>query len=84
MEIYMNEKTRNYMMRLVDIMRQYNVSMVEAMDFDFDISLVDVSSPLAICDYLESETEDLDFVQAMIMIWDGEANDYVIANESEK
>lgn len=80
----MNEKTEQYVMRLVDIMREYDVSMVEAMDFDFDIAMVDISSSISLCDYLEEQTGDLDFVGAMLQIWDGEASDFVILKADQK
>jgi hypothetical protein len=80
----MNEKTTSYFLRLIDIMNEYNVSMVEAMDFDFDIEIVDTSSSLAICDYLEEQTGDLVFVEAMIAIWNGQENDYVLIKEAHQ
>lgn len=80
----MNEKTEQYVIRLVNIMKEYDVSMVEAMDFDFDIAMVDISSSIGLCDYLEEQTGDLDFVQAMLSIWDGESNDFVVLKETQK
>jgi hypothetical protein len=65
-------------------MKDYNVSMVEAMDFDFDIAMIDVSSVLAMCDYLEEQLGDLDFVEAMSMIYNGQISDYVIAKETQE
>jgi hypothetical protein len=77
----MNEKTEQYIIRLVNLMKEYDVSMVEAMDFDFDIAMVDVSSSLDLCDYLEEQTNDLVFVDAFLAIWDGRESDFIILKE---
>jgi len=80
----MNSQTEQYIVRIVTMMKEHNVSMVEAMDFDFDIAMVDVSSVLGICDYLEEQLGDLDLVEAMMAIYDGRANDFEISKETQE
>lgn len=69
------DKPANYERHIVELMRDHDLTLVEAMDFDFDINLVDKSSVFSLCDYLEDQLENLDKVQYYMMIYTGQSPD---------
>jgi hypothetical protein len=65
----------NYERRIIEIMRDENLTLLEAMGYDMEIACVDSSSVIGICDYLEEQLNDLNKVEYYMMIYTGQAPD---------
>ena len=68
-------KASDYERRIVELMRDEKLTLLEAMGYDMEIACIDVSSVLGICDYLEEQLSDLDKVQYYMMIYTGQVPD---------
>lgn len=69
------DKPAEYERQIIELMRDHNLTLVEAMDFDFDMNLVDKGSVFSLCDYLEEKLANLDKVQYYMMIYTGQSPD---------
>jgi hypothetical protein len=65
----------NYERRIIELMRDEGLTLLEAIDYDMEIACVDSSSVLGICDYLEEQLGDLNKVEYYMMIYTGQAPD---------
>jgi hypothetical protein len=68
-------KASDYERRIVELMRDEKLTLLEAIGYDMEIACIDVSSVLGICDYLEEQLSDLDKVQYYMMIYTGQVPD---------
>lgn len=68
----------DYERYLIQVMRDYELTLSEAMDYDFKNSKVDISSVIDICDYLEENLIDLNKVKYYMLIYVGQENDLVL------
>lgn len=68
-------KASDYENRIIELMRDQNLTLLEAMDYDMEIACVDSSSALGLCDYLEEQLSDLDKVYYYMMIYTGQTPD---------
>lgn len=72
----MTDKTpTDYELRLVNYMREKDMTLCEAMYYDMEAARVDTSSALGICDYLEEQLVDLNKVQYYALIFTGQEPD---------
>lgn len=71
----MSIKASDYENRIINLMRNDNITLREAMSYDMEIACIDVSSVLGICDYLEEQLNDLNKVEYYMMIYTGKAPD---------
>lgn len=71
----MKVKPAEYETHLVELMRKYDLTLLEAICFDFEAEMIDVSSVLTICDYLEEKLVDLNKVQYYMMVYTGQTPD---------
>jgi hypothetical protein len=72
----MSKNTANdYERRIVQLMKDRDLTLLEALCFDFEQEGVDVSSVLTICDYLEEKLEDLNKVLYYMLIYTGQEPD---------
>lgn len=71
----MTDKPADYESHLIKLMRDYDLTLLEAICFDLEAELIDVSSVFAICDYLEEKLVDLDKVQYYMMVYTGQSPD---------
>jgi len=69
------EEASSYEHRLISIMRDHQLTLSEAMDYDFMTQRVDTSSVIGICDYLEEKFVDLNKVKYYMLIYVGQEPD---------
>ena len=65
----------DYERRIVELMCDEKLTLLEAIGYDMEIACVDVTSALGICDYLEEQLGDLNKVEYYMMIYTGQAPD---------
>lgn len=80
----LQEEQMTYEEVLVYIMRDYGLTLQEAIEFDLDAACIDKSSVFAICDYMEEQLEDLDKVQYYMMVYTGQEPDLELKEGNEK
>lgn len=73
----------NYELRIVELMRDENLTLQEAMHFDMEMACVDISSVIGICDYLEEQLGNLDKVQYYMMIYTGQSPDLELKRNTQ-
>jgi hypothetical protein len=72
----MSTNTPNdYERHIVQLMKDRDLTLLEALCFDFEQEGVDVSSVLSICDYLECALGNLDKVLYYMLIYTGQEPD---------
>jgi hypothetical protein len=71
----MTVEATSYEHRIINLMREDNLTLLEAISFDLEIACVDISSVIGICDYLEEQLDDLNKVEYYMMIYTGQAPD---------
>jgi len=71
----MSDMPFSYETQLVKLMRDYDLTLLEALCFDFEAEMVDVSSVFEICDYLEEKLQDLNRVHYYMMVYTGQSPD---------
>jgi hypothetical protein len=64
-----------YETHLVILMKDYNLTLSEALDFDFQAECVDMSTVFGPCDFLEEKLVDLEKVQYYMLVWTGQQPD---------
>lgn len=69
------EAQMTYEQAIICIMRDYGLTLQEAIDFDLDAACIDKSSVFAICDYMEEQLQDLDKVQYYMLVYTGQEPD---------
>lgn len=58
-----------YEKHIVKIMRSKNLTLLQALEFDFEENYIDVTSVLSICDYLEEMLENLNKVEYYMLVY---------------
>ena len=71
----MTVEASTYEHRIINLMREDNLTLLEAMHYDMEIACIDFSSVIGICDYLEEQLGDLNKVEYYMMIYTGQAPD---------
>lgn len=64
-----------YETHLVILMKDYNLTLSEALDFDFQVECIDTSTVFGPCDFLEEKLVDLEKVQYYMLVWTGQQPD---------
>lgn len=64
-----------YETHLVILMKDYNLTLSEALEFDFQAECVDTSTVFGPCDFLEEKLVDLEKVQYYMLVWAGQEPD---------
>lgn len=59
----------DYERRIIELMRDEKITLLEAMCYDMEIACVDSSSVIGICDYLEEQLCDLNKVEYYMMVY---------------
>lgn len=68
-------KPSQYEKHIIEIMRDNQMTLTEALIFDFAKNKVDTTDVLSVCDYLEEKLVDLDKVQYYMLIITGQQPD---------
>lgn len=58
-----------YEKHIVEIMRNKNLTLLQALEFDLEENDIDVTSVLSICDYLEEMLGNLDKVEYYMLVY---------------
>jgi hypothetical protein len=58
-----------YEKHIVETMRSKNLTLLQALKFDFEINEIDTTSTLSVCDYLEEELQNLDRVEYYMLVY---------------
>jgi hypothetical protein len=77
MEIDMATKTEasDYEIHLVTLMRDYHLTLSEALSFDFEAECIDMSNVFDPCEFLEEKLVNLEKVMYYMMVWTGQEPD---------
>lgn len=71
----MATEATEYETHLVILMRDYNLTLSEALDFDFQAECIDTSLVFDPCDFLEEKLNNLDKVKYYMLVWTGQESD---------
>jgi hypothetical protein len=69
------KEASNYEIHLVNLMRDYHLTLSEALSFDFEVECVDMSNVFDPCEFLEEKLDDLEKVMYYMMVWTGQELD---------
>ena len=69
------QEATTYEYHLIQLMRDHELTLTEAMEYDFTTQKVDTSSVIGICDYLEERLVDLNKVKYYMLIYVGQDPD---------
>lgn len=67
----MATEATDYEIHLVKLMKNYNLTLSQALEFDFEVEGVDTSSVFPPCDFLEEKLVDLEKVKYYMLVWTG-------------